>query len=170
MSAIIDKHVKDSDLNCDPPVSFPAITCSSMMTPAFYIAGMDVTVNESACELPADQWGPWPCWVFFNTDLSRIIMQFTIIEAGRTATPGLALSDVPPIACPVFTGWAATSIFPPESNRCFFPVLRVSVALRTSAFHAAASMMAPSSRQGRCADYPRSNFNVDPQLSGNFQK
>ena len=81
--------------------------------------------------------------------LVALCCAFTIKSAGRTATPGLALSDVPPIACPVFTGWAATSIFPPESNRCFFPVLRVSVALRTSALHAAASMMAPSSRQGQ---------------------
>lgn len=35
---------------------------------------------------------------------------------------------------------------------------------------AAADLMAPSSRQGQCADYQRSNFNFDTQLRGNFQK
>ncbi len=50
----------------------------------------------------------------------------------------------PAIACPVFTGRAATPILPPESNRCISPVLRVSVALRTSAFHAAADVMTQS--------------------------
>ena len=47
----------------------------------------------------------------------------------------------PAIACPAFAGWAATPIFPPESNRRFLPVLRVSVVLQCKSFHAAADVM-----------------------------
>ena len=88
-----------------------------------------------------------PCDTARGLEL-RQAFAFTITSAGRTASPGLALRSCPTIACPVFTGRAATPICPPESNRCISPVLRVLVALRTSAFHAAADVMIPAAFPG----------------------
>lgn len=53
---------------------------------------------------------------------------------------------------------------------CAFSPSATTISPSACPVHAAADLMAPSSRQGQCADNQRSKFNFDTQLRGNFQK